>query len=187
MMLDLFLSCSLASCFPSWMGQARGFWLQKQVLGSQDTPFLAMLEFEGHLDIICFFSYASWMHSCRLQCLVGANKLQTTDFPYLGHFSDPHWPLQVLLASAESLAIRCRQRATFWCASLASLHQRLKKPSHVPEMASAFEKRFIADSKPVNRHCFWISDATGCGVWLRGVKSFRTFLVKCCKRGKKDD
>lgn len=47
------------------------------------------------------------------------------------------------------------------------------------------ETIYCSDSKPANRHCFWISDATGCGIWLLGVKRFPTSCVKCCARGKK--
>lgn len=70
-------------------------------------------------------------------------------FPYGPHafhgdWSSPHWPLQILLASVESFAVRCWQNVTFWCVSLTSVNQRLRKQSRVPEMASTFEKHFIA-------------------------------------------
>lgn len=51
---------------------------------------------------------------------------------------------QILLTSVGSFAVRCRPNATFWCVSLTSVNQRLRKQSGVPEMASAFEKHFIA-------------------------------------------
>lgn len=62
------------------------------------------------------------------------------------HQPDPHLPLQVLVASAESFAIRCRQSVTFRCASLTSVNRRLKKQSRVPEVASTSEKHFLAMS-----------------------------------------